>query len=63
MGGAERSTHPRPAGWPYLIRPLARAGMVPICAFGPMTDQQRAALNEALARYGQGKNDADAWGE
>jgi hypothetical protein len=53
----------RPAGWPFPQRAMRRNGMVPICVLGPMTDQQRAALSEALARYGHGKSDADAWGE
>lgn len=36
---------------------------VPLCVFGPMTDQQKAALRAALARYAPGKSDAEAWGE
>ncbi|UQA91486.1 serine/threonine-protein kinase [Streptomyces halobius] len=51
------------AGWPFLGAALVRNKMVPVCVLGPMTDQQRAALREALARYGHGKSDAEAWGE
>ncbi|QHC25043.1 hypothetical protein [Streptomyces sp. GS7] len=45
----------RPAGWPYpWLGSLANRedGLLPICVLGPMTEQQRTALTEALARYG-----------
>ncbi|WP_225827102.1 serine/threonine-protein kinase [Streptomyces naphthomycinicus] len=65
---AKPRTHPNPPGWPYghysdTVRARVRDGMVPICVLGPMTDQQQAALREALTRYGQGKSYADPWGE
>ncbi|MEU1319667.1 serine/threonine-protein kinase [Streptomyces tibetensis] len=53
----------RPAGWPFPARAIRRNGMLPVCVLGPMTDQQRAALRSALAQYGHGKSDAEAWGE
>jgi hypothetical protein len=45
----------RPAGWGPLGGTLIvrKDGVVPVCVLGPMTDQQRAELEEALARYGQ----------
>ncbi|MFJ3714084.1 serine/threonine-protein kinase [Streptomyces sp. NPDC090053] len=61
--GTKHSTRPRLPGWPFPQRPSTRNGMVPICALGPMTDQQRAQLSESLARYGHGKNDTEAWDE
>ncbi|MCZ7459710.1 serine/threonine-protein kinase [Streptomyces sp. WMMC940] len=61
--GEKPSTPHRPPGWPYGTKTRGRNGMVPICVLGPMTDQQRAAVTEALTRYGQGKSDAEAWGE
>ncbi|MDT0345968.1 serine/threonine-protein kinase [Streptomyces litchfieldiae] len=60
--GAEHPADSHPAGWPLPHRPEAFNDMVPVCVLGPMTDQQRTALREALARYGQGKDDADVWG-
>ncbi|MEU1371109.1 serine/threonine-protein kinase [Streptomyces sp. NPDC005803] len=60
--GANPSAY-RPAGWPYRFgeKALVRNGWVPICVFGPMTDWQRTLLTEALARYGQGKWEDEAW--
>ncbi|WP_052425199.1 serine/threonine-protein kinase [Streptomyces fulvoviolaceus] len=51
---AEASIALRPAGWPYpWLGSLAERedGLFPICVLGPMTEQQRTALTEALARY------------
>jgi hypothetical protein len=53
----------RPAGWPFPQRAIRHNAMVPVCVLGPMTDKQRTALREALARYGHGKSDTEAWGE
>ncbi|MFC9294571.1 serine/threonine-protein kinase [Streptomyces sp. NPDC057011] len=55
--GARRSAkRHRPAGWSpsYPGETLIdrKDGMVPVCVLGPMTDRQRAQLNEALTRYG-----------
>jgi hypothetical protein len=61
--GAKRSTEFALAGWPFPVAARVRNGMVPVCVLGPMTDEQRAGLREALARYGHGKNDTEAWGE
>lgn len=53
----KRADTPRtlPAGWPYphlgSIKPALSQGM-PICVLGPMTEQQRTALNQALVLYG-----------
>ncbi|MFF9507990.1 serine/threonine-protein kinase [Streptomyces sp. NPDC014724] len=63
MKGEKQPTRYWPAGWPYLARAWVRDGMLPVCVLGPMTDQQRAALNEALARFGHGKSDAEAWSQ
>ncbi|MFC9848630.1 hypothetical protein ACFWFF_34860 [Streptomyces sp. NPDC060223] len=52
----------RQGGRTYRMYSL-RNGMVPVCVLGPMADQQRAALKDALALYGHGKSDAEAWGE
>ncbi|GAA2353733.1 serine/threonine-protein kinase [Streptomyces violaceusniger] len=51
---AKRPTRERLAGWPrYLPKPNTTfSGMVPICVLGPMTNQQRTELKEALGRYG-----------
>ncbi|MFB7756731.1 protein kinase [Streptomyces sp. NPDC056121] len=51
--GAKRA-HARPAGWPTLYpgNIVARQDkMVPVCVLGPMTDQQRAELKDALSTY------------
>ncbi|MEV5385632.1 protein kinase [Streptomyces sp. NPDC052721] len=61
--GSKSRNQLRPPGWPYGQDVLLRNGMVPVCVLGPMTDQQRTALKEALARYGQSKSDTEAWGE
>ncbi|MER7484323.1 serine/threonine-protein kinase [Streptomyces sp. NPDC126510] len=61
--GAKRSAVIPLAGWPFPVAARVRNGRVPVCVLGPMTDQQRTALREALARYGHGKSDAEAWGE
>ncbi|WP_432075746.1 serine/threonine-protein kinase [Streptomyces wuyuanensis] len=65
---AKPRTHPRPPGWPYghysdTVRARVRDGLVPTCVLGPITDQQQAALREALDQYGQGKAYADPWSE
>ncbi|GGW36021.1 hypothetical protein GCM10010503_09830 [Streptomyces lucensis JCM 4490] len=52
----------RPAGWPFPRRAMKRDGMLPVCVLGPMTEQQRAALDDALARYARGKRAGEAWG-
>ncbi|WP_236655464.1 hypothetical protein, partial [Streptacidiphilus carbonis] len=52
----------KPAGWPFAKSAIGRKGMFPICVLGPMTDLQRDALDEALARYGPGGGDGEAWG-
>ncbi|MET9079121.1 serine/threonine-protein kinase [Streptomyces sp. NPDC004232] len=51
---SKRPTRERLAGWPrYLSKPNATfSGMVPICVLGPMTNQQRTELKEALGRHG-----------
>ncbi|MFE2971421.1 serine/threonine-protein kinase [Streptomyces sp. NPDC059340] len=46
----------RPAGFSNVgggTLIVRKDGVVPVCVLGPMTDQQRAELEEALARYGQ----------
>lgn len=53
----------KPAGWRFYGGIDIRNGMIPLCLLGPMTDQQKAALRAALARYAPGKNDAEAWGQ
>ncbi|MEU4845827.1 hypothetical protein [Streptomyces gilvosporeus] len=64
MTGEKQPTQCWPNGWPYPVRAWVIAGgLEPVCVLGPMSDQQRTALNEALARYGHGKSDAEAWGE
>ncbi|MEU9119095.1 serine/threonine-protein kinase [Streptomyces sp. NPDC048506] len=53
--GARPGQH-SPAGWPPRYRVSSSSltdGMVPICVLGPMTDQQRAELSEALDRYSE----------
>ncbi|KAF2778634.1 serine/threonine-protein kinase [Streptomyces sp. OM5714] len=64
----EKGTKPsarRAAGWPYRFSHQAhvpvRNGWVPLCVFGPMTGRQRALLTDALARYGPGKREDQAW--
>ncbi|MGI5201350.1 serine/threonine-protein kinase [Spirillospora sp. CA-108201] len=44
-----------PAGWPYpWLGTVANRedGLFPICVLGPMSEEQRARLIQALARYG-----------
>ncbi|WP_331769254.1 serine/threonine protein kinase (plasmid) [Embleya sp. NBC_00888] len=44
-----------PPGWPYPHSSSIRWGLgrhFPICVLGPMTQQQRTRLTDALARYG-----------
>ncbi|GGW67640.1 hypothetical protein GCM10010381_60760 [Streptomyces xantholiticus] len=61
--GEKPSTPYRPPGWPYESKTRGRNGMAPICILGPMTDDQRTALQDALSQYGHGKSDDEAWGE
>lgn len=51
---AKQSRRDRPAGWPRFHPGTItdRAWMVPICVLGPMSDEQRAKLEEAIAQYG-----------
>ncbi|MFC9534978.1 serine/threonine-protein kinase [Streptomyces sp. NPDC056975] len=50
---------PTPAGWPYpQIQPRLGGSPLratPVCVLGPMTHEQRTALQDALSRYGDGK--------
>ncbi len=58
----QRGKSVKPAGWPLRKLAIGRQGMIPVCVLGPMSDQQRDALDGALARYGRGRGDVEAWG-
>ncbi|MFE6762025.1 serine/threonine-protein kinase [Streptomyces sp. NPDC057689] len=53
--GAVRPAVARPAGWVYPESDTLMTrqnGRIPVCVLGPMTEQQRADLVRAFARYG-----------